>query len=345
MQQNDTQSAKPRSFNLALFFAGCLWVLAASSAAAHSAQGIATRFNLPVAAGALEQSFFLFLLVCGFSTIRWMSTRTGGIRATNALPTRATAGKEWLRGAALGWGMLLVAVLPMMLGRTLFPQLWLAPSAWGLALVSLLTLALYTLALEVAFRGFIFTRLIAAIGPVAATIVLSLIYAIASSYRPYSTPLSAAVAFFAGVLFSMAYLRTHALWLGWGMHFAWDASMAVLLGLPVAGYGTYSSVVENGHGWSRLAYRRSLRPRRRSADHCRSAWSDDCSASYLARLRLELHASADRSGRLRRGHCATRRAHRHGSRSRARTTGADSQLYADSFVDDAHHRRAPPCRE
>ena len=244
MQQNTLQPAPPRSFNLALFFAGCLWILAASSAAAHSAQGIATRLNLPVAAGPLEQAFFLFLLICGFSTIRWMSTRTGGIRATNVLPTRATAGGEWLRGAALGWGMLLVAVLPMMLGRTLFPQLWLAPSAWGLALVSLLTLALYTLALEVAFRGFVFTRLIAAIGPVAATIVLSLLYALASGYRPYSTPLSTAVAFFAGVLFSMAYLRTHALWLGWGMHFAWDAAMAVLLGLPVAGYGTYSSIVE-----------------------------------------------------------------------------------------------------
>jgi len=249
LQPTRPQPAPLRSFNIALFLAGCLWIVAASSAASHSAQGIADRLNLPLAAGPLEQAFFLFLLVCGFATIRWMSTRQdGGLRSTNALPSRPTAPREWMRGAALGWGMLLVAVLPMMLGRVLFPQLWLAPGAWGLALLSLVTLALYTLALEVAFRGFLFSRLIAAIGPVAATIVLSLIYAIASSYRPYSTSLSFVVAFFTGVLYSMAYLRTHALWLGWGMHFAWDASMAVLLGLPVAGYGTYSSVVETATG-------------------------------------------------------------------------------------------------
>jgi membrane protease YdiL (CAAX protease family) len=245
------QPRQLRSFNLALCAAGCLWIVAASSAASHSAQGIATRLNLPLAAGPLENAFFLFLLVCGFGVIRWMSTRTeAGLRSTNAMPSRPTAAREWLRGAALGWGMLLLAVIPMMIARVLYPQLDLAPSAWGQAVVSLLTLALYTLALEVAFRGFVFARLIAAIGPVAATGVLSFLYALASNNRPYSTPLSVAVAFLAGVLYSMAYLRTHALWLGWGMHFAWDASMAVLLGLPVAGYGTYSTVVQTATGGS-----------------------------------------------------------------------------------------------
>jgi membrane protease YdiL (CAAX protease family) len=249
LQQTPTQPAAQRSFNFALFLAGCLWIVAASSAASHAAQGIADRLNLPLAAGLLEQAFFLFLLICGFATIRWLSTRLDvGLRSTNALPSRPTAPREWMRGAALGWGMLLVAVLPMAFSRVLYPQLWLSAGAWGLAFLSLVTLALYTLALEVAFRGFIFARLIAAIGPVAATIVLSLIYAIASSSRPYSTSLSVAVAFFAGILYSQAYLRTHALWLGWGVHFAWDATMAVLLGLPVAGYGTYSSVVQTGTG-------------------------------------------------------------------------------------------------
>jgi uncharacterized protein len=243
LQPNSSQPATPRSFNIALFLAGCLWIVAADSAASRAAQGIADRLNLPLAAGLLEQAFFLFLLVCGFATIGWMAARGGGLRSTNALPSRATASQETLRGAALGWGMLLVAVLPMMVFGAMHPHLWLAPSAWGLAVLSVAALALYTLALEVAFRGFIFARLIEAVGPVAATILLSLLYALASSYRPYSTSLSVAGAFFAGVLLSMAYLRTHALWLGWGLHFAWDASMAVLLGLPVAGFGTYSSVV------------------------------------------------------------------------------------------------------
>jgi hypothetical protein len=56
----------------------------------------------------------------------------------------------------------------------------------------------------------------------------------------------------AGVLFSVAYLRTHALWLGWGMHFAWAAVTAVVLGLPVGGLASYSTVVQtdtNGPLW------------------------------------------------------------------------------------------------
>jgi hypothetical protein len=46
-----------------------------------------------------------------------------------------------------------------------------------------------------------------------------------------------------GVLFSSAYLRTHALWVGWGMHFAWNAATGVLIGLPVASDTTYGSLV------------------------------------------------------------------------------------------------------
>jgi membrane protease YdiL (CAAX protease family) len=243
LQSIPSQSAPSRSLNIAVFLCGCFWIVAAQNASARAAQGIATRLNLPLAEGILEQAFLLFLLLCGFAAIAWIATRNGGLRSNSALAVRSTTRQEWLRGAALGWAALLVAVLPMMLSGSLHPQFWLALPAWGLALLSLATLALYTLALEVAFRGFLFARLIAAVGPVAATTLFSLIYAFASSYRPYSTSLGVAVAFLSGVLLSMAYLRTHALWLGWGLHFAWDASMAILLGLPVAGFGVYNSLV------------------------------------------------------------------------------------------------------
>jgi hypothetical protein len=136
--------------------------------------------------------------------------------------------------------MLLVAVLPMMLTGSLHLQFWLAPRAMGLTLLSLLTLAVATLALEVAFRGFLFIRLISAFGVVTATTVLSLIYAAVSSFRPNATGLSIVLTFFLGILFSLAYLRTHALWVGWGLHFGWAAATAVLIGLPLGGYTTYS---------------------------------------------------------------------------------------------------------
>ena len=243
-QPDFRRPVQPRPYRLTLFLAGVLWIIAASSFAERGAQGIVTRLNLPAFYELLHQAFLLFLLLWGFSLIHRLATRSNGdLRFTNALPTRPTAREEWQRGAALGWGILLVALLPMMLTGTLHPGFYLQPHNWSLALLSIATLALSTLALEVTFRGFIFARLIDTIGSTAATILLSMAYAFFSGYRPNSTGLSMVVTFFLGILFSLAYLRTRALWLGWGLHFAWNVSMAVLFGLPLAGYETYNNLV------------------------------------------------------------------------------------------------------
>jgi hypothetical protein len=42
----------------------------------------------------------------------------------------------------------------------------------------------------------------------------------------------------------MAYLRTRALWLPWGIHFGWVASRSLLFGLPVNGVSSHSPVVQ-----------------------------------------------------------------------------------------------------
>jgi len=253
LQPDPTQTAIPlsqipRSMHFALFVTGLLWLLAAHTAASHAAQTIADRLKLPLLLSPLDEACFVILLLTGFATLSWIATRVGGIRYTNALPQRPTAKREWLLGAALGWAALLATVFPMVLAGQLHPQFWLASRAWELALISLLTLALGTLALEVAFRGYIYQRLIDAVGPVLATVLLSVLYALFLSLRPNSSSFSVLITFLTGILFSMAYLRTHALWLGWGLHFAWDAAMGVLLGLPVAGLATYTSLVDTTTG-------------------------------------------------------------------------------------------------
>ncbi|HEY5055485.1 MAG TPA: CPBP family intramembrane glutamate endopeptidase, partial [Acidobacteriaceae bacterium] len=115
MPTTSTQPAFPRLFHLALFVTGVLWIIAAGSIAARAAQGIADRLNIPSFNELLQQAFFVFLLLWGLAAIRRITTRTGTLRPTNALPKRPTSGQEWQRGAALGWGMLLFALLPMML--------------------------------------------------------------------------------------------------------------------------------------------------------------------------------------------------------------------------------------
>ncbi len=107
-----------------------------------------------------------------------------------------------------------------------------------------------------------FSRLIDATGPATATILLSVIYAVIGSLGPNGTSLSFVVTMVAGVLFSMAYLRTHALWLGWGMHFAWAAATAVVLGPAGCGRGELLQRGADGHERPPVADRRSLSGRR-----------------------------------------------------------------------------------
>lgn len=243
----------PRSLHLALFVTGVLWLLAAHAVAFRAAEGIATRFALSaVGQDLLVNLFLLFLLLIGFTVLNWIGTRRGSVRLANALPKRETAREEWSRGAVIGWAAALAVVVPMVLGGALHPQFFSSAPAWGGAVLSILSLLLAALATEVAFRGFLFRRLIDATGPITATILLSLIYALVGSLGPNGNSLSFFITIIAGVLFSMAYLRTHALWLGWGMHFAWAAATAVLFGLPVAGVASYSTLVQtdtSGPAW------------------------------------------------------------------------------------------------
>jgi hypothetical protein len=46
------------------------------------------------------------------------------------------------------------------------------------------------------------------------------------------------------VVLSVAYLRTRALWVSWGLNFGWKATRALLFGLAVNGDNTHSPVVQ-----------------------------------------------------------------------------------------------------
>jgi membrane protease YdiL (CAAX protease family) len=242
-QTAQNPNTPPRSLHLALFITGGLWLLASLTISARAAQGITDRLNLPATEPLLEQAFLLFLLLLGFTLFDGLSRRAWDMRRANALPERATAPQEVFRGIAFGWAMLLAAVLPMLLTGALHLQFWLEPRAWGLTLISLASLALATLATEVAFRGYLYAQLTAAFGQTAATILLSALYALLSSFHPNATGWSILGTFLLAMVLCVAYQRTHAIWLGWGLHFGWSAATAILFGLPLAGFTTYSQIV------------------------------------------------------------------------------------------------------
>jgi membrane protease YdiL (CAAX protease family) len=239
-----TSRRSERTLQLALFLTSVAWFLAADVVAGHAARGLSERFALDAARPLLTTIFLLFLLAVGFSILQAISNRRSSLRDVLGLPKRPTSLREWELGAALGWGLVVLAVLPMAVFGTLHIYLWTQPRAFALLLLHLVTLAVAALAEEVAFRGYPFRRLIEAVGPVAATIGMSLLFALGHALNPGANWTSTLVTMLAGLLLSVAWLRTHGLWLGWGFHFAWNASMGILFGLPISGINDFASIIQ-----------------------------------------------------------------------------------------------------
>ena len=225
-----------------LCLTGGLWIIAARNAADRSALGLALPLHLEFLEPLLYASALVLLIMSGLTGLHWVVTRNATFRSVNALPERATSGREWRIGAALGWAMLITVLIPIVLAGDLVPGFWFHASAIGQLALSLLTLLLITLASELAFRGYLYQRLIAATNPSIATLLMSAVYAFISAMHPNATPRSILITFLLGIVLSIAYQRTHAIWLGWGLHFGWAVSTGVLFGLPVVGVD-YSSLI------------------------------------------------------------------------------------------------------
>lgn len=222
------------------FLAAVAWLLLAYLLAVKAAHGFSRGTAFPL----VRNLFDIFLLVIGFGymELSWENTREP-LRAMG-LGKRAGRAGEFGRGAALGWGMAVAVMLLVALLGHLYVQLWSSPQAWGLVVLQLLTLAAGALAGEIAFRGYAFQRLIDAIGPWLATILAGIIFGLLRMETPGATPAAMWISGVAAVLLSVAYLRTRALWLSWGIHFAWLASIGVLFGQPLAGSRETASVIQ-----------------------------------------------------------------------------------------------------
>jgi membrane protease YdiL (CAAX protease family) len=249
-----TQNRKlRRSLQFALFAVSLLWYGLSDGLASRAARGISNRFNIDDAQSLLTALFLIFLLVLGYSFFAGVSkTGRAGLRAALNLPRRVTAGREWALGAAIGWSMAVAAVLPMVFTRSLHVHFWTERRAFNLFGLHLAAILFTTLGVEIALRGFAFRRLIGSIGPGWATATMAILLGVAHSVNPESTQISILVTMIGSVLFSLAWLRTHGLWLSWGLHFAWDASLGLLFGLPIRGINSLASIVRTravGAAW------------------------------------------------------------------------------------------------
>jgi membrane protease YdiL (CAAX protease family) len=192
----------------------------------------------------VEQAMLVFLLVIGYACMGFALDHQEHPLRAQGLPRREGWPGEAGLGLAAGWALAVVCVLPLVVGGGIAIVLLLQPSAWGWLLADAAFFALAALAEEVAFRGYGFQRFAHAVGPFGAVLGFAAFYAIVQTFLPGSSRASIAVSVVFSVLLSAAYLRTHALWVSWGINFGWKASRALLFGLAIGGVSSHSPVVQ-----------------------------------------------------------------------------------------------------
>lgn len=227
---------------LGWFLLAAAWFLFADLIASRAAAGL-TQVGWTDWAEPLYRVFVLFLLILGY----WVMSRLGQPRIPTARATALDARPGWFRefglGAAVGWGGVVACVLPTAVIGGLVITFFTNGHQFWVLFLDLIAMLAGTLGIEIAFRGYPFLRLVEAMGPVMGTFFMAVVFAIWRTHAQETTTAAVLTSFFLGWVLAMAVLRTRALWVSWGLHFAWVATMCLLFGLPAAGSMSYSPVI------------------------------------------------------------------------------------------------------
>jgi membrane protease YdiL (CAAX protease family) len=222
------------------FLLAGLYFILARTLAHHGALGLVSDDWSPL----VEQAMLVFLLILGYAGMGFVLDRQLQPVSQQGLPARSGWFGEIGMGVAFGWGIAVVCIVPMVIAGGIAVHVSTVPAAFGWLLADTLFFALATLASQIAFRGYPFQSAIHAIGELPAALILAVLFAIFHANLAGANRTSMAVNIALGLLLAMAYLRTRALWLPWGIHFGWVASRALLFGLPVNGVTNHSPVVQ-----------------------------------------------------------------------------------------------------
>ncbi len=169
-----------------------------------------------------------------------------------------SGGRNLLMGVAVGVGGALLLILPAVLsGMAHFESVPNADVSWSASLFTISLLFCGAAGEEIAFRGFPLQILMRSYGSWAAIFGVGALFGAMHSFNPGATTLSAINTAGFGILFGVALLRTHDLWLPIGIHFAWNATLP-FLGVALSGFtirvSRYQLVWKAGDLWSGGSY-------------------------------------------------------------------------------------------
>jgi CAAX protease family protein len=171
---------------------------------------------------------------------------------------REGAGRNLLTGIAVGaGGAIFMIVAPVLAGLAHFEPVPGANFSWRAALFTLALLFCGAAGEEIAFRGFPLQFLIRGYGAWISILGIGALFGLLHGLNPGATPLSMANTAGFGVLFGVALLRSHDLWLPIGLHFGWNVALP-FLGVELSGFTIqvvgYQLVWKTGDLWSGGTY-------------------------------------------------------------------------------------------
>jgi uncharacterized protein len=163
-----------------------------------------------------------------------------------------------LTGIAVGAGGAIVLIAgPVLTGLAHFESVPGTGFSWRAALFTLALLFCGAAGEEIAFRGFPLQFLIRGYGAWVSILGIGILFGLLHGFNPGSTPLSMANTAGFGILFGVALLRSHDLWLPIGLHFGWNAALP-FLGVELSGFTIqmvrYQLVWKAGNLWSGGTY-------------------------------------------------------------------------------------------
>jgi uncharacterized protein len=238
MSTTQPRGVRLRSYSEFLF--AILYYFLARATARHGAAGIVGDPWAPLA----EQAALAFLLIIAYAAMGLVLDRQAHPVSAQGWPLRPGWKGEAGLGLSIGWAIAVLCVLPLTLAGGIAIRFASGVQAWGWLAADAAFFALAAAVEEVAFRGYGFQRFMQALGRTPAVLSFAFFYAIVQYLQPGSSNVSIAVSFALSLVLTTAYLRTRALWLSWGLNFAWKASRALLFGLTISGNSSHSPLVQ-----------------------------------------------------------------------------------------------------
>jgi membrane protease YdiL (CAAX protease family) len=146
---------------------------------------------------------------------------------------------HWRRHLAAGLGLAAGMLAVLMAGCFAFGYVhmgWTGRQVPVLTLAATLGVLLLAAANEeMIFRGFPLQVLIEGFGKWPAVLFLSVLFGMLHLSNPNSSFLGIANTILAGILLSLAYVRTRSLWFPYGIHAGWNVGLGFILGFPLSG--------------------------------------------------------------------------------------------------------------